>query len=134
MATPTDAERSLMRSLVPDTDAVFGPAGDQYMLQNTDYDNYFTIANGSVLRAAGYACMAIASSEAIISKKIREQDLQTDGPAVSDALIKKANILFAQADAQDAANNASQFTIYYWGSDETPELTEDNVASYWPGV
>lgn len=131
MATPSTAEIGLMRSLVPDTDQVFGPGNNAYMLSDTDYGNYFTIANGSVLRAAGYACMAIASSEAIISKKIREQDLQTDGPAVSDALIKKANILFAQADAQDAANNASQFNIYYWGDDTTPELTEENIASWW---
>jgi hypothetical protein len=131
MPTASAAERSLMRSLVPDTDQVFGPASNEYMLADSDYDNYFTIAGGSVLRAAGFACMAIASSEAIISKKIREQDLQTDGPAVSDALIKKANVLFAQADAQDAANNASQFNIYYWGDDPTPELDEVNVATVW---
>lgn len=129
MASP--GALSVIRALIPDTDKVFGDNSDDYMFSDEDLNNYLAAGGNNTLRAAGYAVMAVASSEALISKKIREQDLQTDGPAVSDALMKKAAVLFSQADAQDAASNASQFNIYYWQDTVTPELDEENVATFW---
>lgn len=55
-----------------------------------------------VKRAAADALDAIASSEALVSKKIRTQaGVSTDGPAVAAALRAHAKELRAQADADE---------------------------------
>jgi hypothetical protein len=51
----------------------------------------------SVKRAAALALETIASSEALVSKKIRTLDLQTDGPAVAAELRARAKSLREQA-------------------------------------
>lgn len=62
---------------------------------------------GRVRRAAADALDAIATSEALISKVIRTQDVSTDGAKVADALRKQAATLRAQADAEDDAASDS---------------------------
>lgn len=57
--------------------------------------------NGDVTRGAAECLRAIAYSELLLSKKIRTQDLQTDGPAVAAVLLKRAAELDDQA-ASDA--------------------------------
>ena len=47
----------------------------------------FLAINGGALKlAASDALMALATNEALVSKKIRKENLQTDGPAVTNAL------------------------------------------------
>lgn len=59
-----------------------------------------------VWRAAADALDAMATSETLESKKVRTQDLSTDGPAVAAELRKKAAELRARADeADDVANS-----------------------------
>lgn len=58
-------------------------------------------ARWAVKRAAADALEAIAVSEVLVSKKIRTQDLTSDGPAVAEALRKLAAGLRAQADGED---------------------------------
>nr|WP_297424780.1 hypothetical protein [uncultured Actinotalea sp.] len=55
----------------------------------------------AIRRAAADALDTIASSEALVSKKIRSQDLSTDGPAVAAALRAHAVQLRVLADAAD---------------------------------
>lgn len=64
-----------------------------------------------VFRAAADALEAIAVSETLVGKKIRTQDLSTDGPAVSDSLRKTAAVFRKRADDEDAANGGI-FEIY----------------------
>ena len=52
----------------------------------------------TIRRAAADALDAIATSEVLVSKVIRTQDLSTDGPKVADALRKQATALRAQAE------------------------------------
>lgn len=59
-----------------------------------------------VLRAAADALDAIATSESLISKKIRTQDLSTDGPAVAADLRKRAAQLRHQAIELEAEQNS----------------------------
>lgn len=129
MAIPEDQKVSITRALIPDTELVFGSASDETMFSDTEIGYFILAGGGSVLRGAALANMAIATSEALISKKIKTQDLQTDGPAVADSLIKKANILFARADKEDQAELDSYFDIIDysegWGN-YPPELTEWN--------
>jgi hypothetical protein len=77
-------------------------------------------------RAAADALDAIATSEALVSKVIRTQDLSTDGAKLADALRKQAATLRAQADTadDDAAGgflDVAEFSPYPGGG---PELTE----------
>jgi hypothetical protein len=121
-------EIRIIRTLIPDTEAVFGPTDNATMFTDTEIADFFTAGRDSVLRAAGLANYAIATSEALISKKIKTQDLQTDGPAVADSLIKKGDALLKQADTADSWDG---FQIVYpvWGA--TPELTEPDVSTVW---
>lgn len=58
-------------------------------------------ARWAVKRAAADALEAIAVSEVLVSKKIRTQDLTSDGPAVAESLRKLAAGLRTQADDDD---------------------------------
>lgn len=59
-------------------------------------------AEQAALLAAADALDAIATSEALLSKKIRTQDLSTDGPAVAAELRKHAAQLRDRAAGADA--------------------------------
>lgn len=72
------------------------------LLTDEHLHGYLSMNADNVLRAAADALDAVATSESLVSKKIRTQDLQTDGPAVATDLRKKAAELRARADADDA--------------------------------
>lgn len=118
----TDIQK--MRVLIPDNEQVFD--GD-YLFSDNDLNAYLEVANGSVLRAASYAVLAIANSEAIISKIIKTQDLSTNGAAVADALRLTAKQLADRADKEDdlAGEFYLNFVDYGYGTTR-PELTEWN--------
>ena len=56
--------------------------------------------DGSTNWASYRALITIATSEVLISKKIRTQDLSTDGPAVAASLMQLASVYRADADAE----------------------------------
>ncbi|MBG6085818.1 hypothetical protein [Zhihengliuella flava] len=56
-------------------------------------NGYLDLNDGSTRLAAADALMAIATTEVLLAKKIRTQDLSTDGPAVAEALRKQAQQL-----------------------------------------
>lgn len=77
-----------------------------------------------ISRAAADALDAIATSEALVSKVIRTQDLQTNGATVADALRKHAATLRDQAatDDDDASwFGVAEFQPYPAGSSEAVE-------------
>lgn len=94
------------------------------ILADEQLAGYLTINVGSVKRAAADALDAIASSEALVSKVIRTQDLQTDGSKVADALRKHADSLRTQADALDDF----AFDVVYPPSSLRPELIDRPIA------
>lgn len=117
----TDIEK--VRVLIPDTELVFDGAT---LFSDADITTYLEIANNSPLRAAAYAVNAIATSEAIISKVIRTQDLQTNGAALASALLKHAEWLNARADKEESFYLDTVYTEVMW----TPEGTETELV--WP--
>lgn len=62
-------------------------------------------------RAAADALDAIATSEALVSKVIRTQDLQTDGPKTAAALRAHAQALRAQATEAEADDDGGTFEV-----------------------
>jgi hypothetical protein len=89
---------------------------------------FLTMNAGNIKRAAADALDAIADSEALVSKVIRTQDLQTDGAKVADSLRKHADRLRAQADTADDAEDDGFFDIVDTIQPRCrPELTERPV-------
>lgn len=70
------------------------------LFSDAEIERFLSLAGGNFYRAAAMAVERMAISEALVSKKITTQDLQTDGPAVAEALRKLAAQL-----REDAAND-----------------------------
>jgi hypothetical protein len=75
----TADERRRVRNLIPDTDAIYGVAEDEYLFNDQAIDDFFTDGNENVKWAAGLAKMAVGGSEALILKVIRNYETTTDG-------------------------------------------------------
>ena len=116
---PPTAEQRQVRLLISDTD----PANRFF--STTEINDFLALNSDSVRRAAAQALDTIAANEAMVSKKIRTQDLSTDGPAVSEALRKQAAELRRQADAGEGDDEATGFEIAEFEPyPSRPELAE----------
>jgi hypothetical protein len=91
---------------------------------------FLSLEGDNVKRAAAQAIDTNADNEALASKVLRTQDVQTDGAKVADALRKRAAALRAQADREDdESDDGAYFEIVPMGDDCAPELTAR--ASWW---
>lgn len=109
---PATAEQRRVRLLINDTNP-----GERFFA-TIEIDDFLAMNGGSVRRAAAQALDVIAANEALVSKKIRTQDLSTDGPAVAKELREQAKELRRQADTgEDDADSTgfeiAEFTPYY---------------------
>ncbi|MCP9947273.1 hypothetical protein [Actinomadura madurae] len=99
MAIDYDTDRGRVRLLIPDTNE------DALLLSDEQIDTFLAMARGTgaplVKRAAAAALETIASSEALVSKKLRDKDLATDGPAVAKELRDRAAKLRDEADEDE---------------------------------
>lgn len=99
-----DTDEGKVRLLIADTDE------NHLIFADAQITGFLAIArNGSVKRAAADALDAIATSEALIGKVIKTQDLQTDGAKLADALRKHAAELRRQADDDDDTDGGASF-------------------------
>lgn len=129
MAEPKD----LVRTLIPDTEPVFGDAKDEYLFPDEQINNLLEIAGGNVLRAAGLAMIAVGNSEALISKVIKTQDLSTDGSKLQDKWRESGEALLRRAYKEDEGKALDYFEIIDFQEGwlaERPELTEHAIQ--WP--
>lgn len=107
-----------VRMLIGDTDDVI----EQQVFSDSEITALLS-REGGPLRAAARALDIIADSEARLSKRIRTQDLQTDGPAVADSLRKHAASLRAQA-ARDGDGTPDDAEFEIAGFDQRPTAPE----------
>jgi len=125
--------KDLVRTLIPDTEAIFGAGENEYLFADDQIENLLEIAGGSVLRAAGLAMIAVGNSEALISKVINTQDLSTDGSKLQDKWRESGEALLARAYKEDQGKALDYFEIIDfqegWRA-ERPELTEHAIQ--WP--
>ena len=84
-----------VRLLIADVDTA------RQILTDGQITGFLALEADNVKRAAAAALDAIASSEVLVSKVIRTQDLATDGAKVATALRAHAQQLRAQADDED---------------------------------
>lgn len=108
-----------VRLLITDTSDV--PA--DRIFRDDQLDAFLDMAGGNVYRTAAEALLVLAANETLLSKKIRTQDLATDGPAVSAELRALAQRLSEKADAEDAAAG-SYFEFVPFGELAKPEGAE----------
>lgn len=92
------------------------------IFQDDHLQAYLELNSASIHRAAADALDAMATSEVLLSRKIRAQDVQTDGPAVAAELRKQAVALRDKADDVESADT-SFFEIIPLGRTK-PEATE----------
>lgn len=107
-----------VRLLIADTDEL------DALLSDAQVDAFLSIEGANVKRAAARALDVIAVSETLISKKIRTQDLSTDGPAVAKALREQARALRDEADTEDAVSGSFFDVVPGTGGHDWPELAE----------
>jgi hypothetical protein len=83
-------DRGKTRGIIPDRVAA------DYFFEDDEIDAFLTM-EGSIKCAAALALETLASNEAYVQKVIKLLDITTSGDRVSDALLKRADRLRAQA-------------------------------------
>jgi hypothetical protein len=114
-----------VRALIPDVDEA------NLLFTDDQIDAYLAIEGGIVKRAAAVALETAASNEALVSKVIRTQDLQTDGAKVSDALLKRAAELRRQVDEDDPGTSGSLMIIDFHDPFNLPWSDHELTEPYW---
>lgn len=90
------SDRDRVRLLCTDTDSA------NPIFTDEEIAVFLDLEDDSLRRAAALAMETIASQEVLVLKVVKRLDLQTDGRAVSDSLLKRAAALREQADEQEA--------------------------------
>lgn len=98
-----------VRLLVPDTEQL----GDvpSYIFSDGQIQAFLTLYSNNVKRAAAQAKLVLATSEALINKVIRTNDLATDGAKLAAELRAQAQLLMSEADKDDAEDSYDSFSI-----------------------
>lgn len=104
---PPDPETDvgLVRVLLPDVEQYKDPQHPtdpaSYMFEDWQLTAFLKLNGDKVKAAAADAIDALATNEAMVSKKIRTEDLQTDGPAVANSMRLHATVLRAAQKRED---------------------------------
>lgn len=93
MPVDPTTDLGMVRTLITDLDE------SNFLFTDPQITAILARFGGRVLRAAAAALDTIATSEALISKRIKTLDLSTDGPAVAKALREHAQRLRDEDDA-----------------------------------
>jgi len=115
--TPPDYTTAVgqVRLLVPDVEqlgdlaAPTNPAS--YIFSDPQIQAFLTLYSDNVKRAAAQAKLVLATSEALINKVIRTDDLATDGAKLAQELRAQAQMLMAEADKDDLEDSYDTITI-----------------------
>lgn len=99
MAIDFQSPEGQVRLLIADLDE------SELILSDIIIGGYLVLNDNSVKLAAADSLDAIATSEVLLAKKIRTQDLSTDGPAVAAELRGQAARLRARAEEESGAGS-----------------------------
>lgn len=119
----TDSEIRAVRLMIPDTEPIFGDAGDEYMFPDEDISIFLDQGYGNAKWAAGLASIAIGGSEALIGKWVRNYETQTNGAALMKEWTLKGQALIAAGKAEVDDEAVGIFEVAYpeWPSSRHPE-------------
>lgn len=112
-----------VRLLIPDTEPIFGDAGDSHMFEDADIEIYLDQGFGNAKWAAGLASLAIGGSEALIGKWIRNYETQTNGAALQKEWTAKGKLLIEEGKQELDTDSAGFFIVAHpeWGGNRHPE-------------
>lgn len=138
--SPVDytSEVGRVRKYIPDVrqldgEYIFTDAEITSFIEDETADGALEITSFRLRRAAAYAMIAIANDENLILKKIKTEDLETDGPAVAAALLKSAQELFRRASVDEEAVIYEE-VFYAVPNPFAPAPPPFTLAGgYWPG-
>lgn len=110
-----DTDAGKVRLLLNDVDEATAVFNDD------EITAFLALEGDSVKRAAAQAIDTNATNEALASKVLRTQDVQTDGAKLADAMRKHATALRDQADIEGDSDGF--FETVDFGCAGYPELT-----------
>jgi hypothetical protein len=101
-----DTPLGQLRALVSQTEAYVDPANPEaapdYLMDDGLLQSFLALNSSKLYGAAADALLAIAANEALISKKIRTEDLSTDGSVIANSLRQIAQEYRKRQDDEDA--------------------------------
>lgn len=102
-----------VRDMIPDIEEVdWEDEGmPSTLFTDAQIETYLAVNRDNIKRAAAPALRALAVSEAVISKVIRTEDLQTDGAKTAQALLTAARDLERSADQDEDREGFDFFEI-----------------------
>lgn len=101
-----------LRTLIPDVEKLRVPGTlneYSYIFPDEMLETYLQINNGNLRLALSDAYYALGSSEAMISRVIKTEDLQTDGAKVMQQFRMQADQIRRQAKSEDVAIGGTVF-------------------------
>lgn len=111
-STPLGQLRALLSQTKQYVDPQNPTAPADYLIPDAQLQAYIAINKDGLFGAAADALLALATNEALVSKKIRTEDLQTDGPAVAGELRRMADLYRQrQKDEYEALDYEEAFEI-----------------------
>jgi len=104
-----------VRLLIPDVeqlDNIKNPLqAAEYIFSDAQIQAFLSLYSNNVKRAAAQAKLTLATSESLISKVIKTDDLMTDGAKLGAELRAQAAELRKEADADDLIDSSDAFTV-----------------------
>lgn len=109
--TPPDYNTAVgqVRLLVPDTEQL--GTVPEYIFSDPQIQAFLGLYGSNVKRAAAQAKLVLATSEALINKVIKTDDLATDGAKLAAELRAQAQMLMTEADKDKAEDSYDNFFI-----------------------
>jgi hypothetical protein len=81
--------------------AIVAGFADYELFSDDEIESFLLIGEDNVLRASGFAYLALAGRAAVDAKSVKDYDLSVDLRSRADKLQAQANEFFNQADAKD---------------------------------
>lgn len=115
--TPPDYTTAVgqVRLLIPDVEQLGDLANPSnpaaYIFSDPQIQAFLGLYANNVKRAAAQAKLVLSTSEALINKVIKTDDLATDGAKLAQELRAQAQMLMAEADKDDTEDSYDSITI-----------------------
>ena len=104
-----------IRLLIPDTEAIFGDAQDEYIFSDQEIEDFYVEGFENAKCAAGLAMIAIGSSLAFQMRVIKNYETTTDGAKLFQQYISAGEKLYDRGlqEIEDEAEAGGIFDIVY---------------------
>lgn len=106
--TPDGSAANDVRLMISD---IGGESGTDFIFQDEEIARFLALTGDNISSASAKALRVLASNEALVSKRIKFLELETDGPAVAKALRELAS----EYDKQAAMDEEPE--VIEWGVD-----------------